>query len=73
MGILIESSAVVNAMQNLEKNPHKDFQDRLMRYRTSTAVFRTMVSSGILTEEDYAKSCEILAKKYGLSLCSIFL
>ena len=43
-----------------------------MRYRTSTAVFRTMVSSGILTEEDYAKSCEILAKKYGLSLCSIF-
>lgn len=43
-----------------------------MRYRTSTAVFRTMVSRGILTEEDYAKSCEILAKKYGLSLCSIF-
>lgn len=72
MGILIESSAVVNAMQNLGKTPHKDFQDRLMRYRTSTAVFRTMVSRGILTEEDYAKSCEILAKKYGLSLCSIF-
>ena len=43
-----------------------------MRYRTSTAVFRTMVSNGILAEEDYAKSCEILAKKYGLSLCSIF-
>ena len=72
MGILIESSAVVNAMQNLGKTPHKDFQDRLMRYRTSTAVFRTMVSNGILAEEDYAKSCEILAKKYGLSLCSIF-
>ena len=72
MGILIESSAVVNAMQDLGKTPHKDFQDRLMRYRTSTAVFRTMVSSGILTEDDYAKSCEILAKKYGLSLCSIF-
>ncbi len=72
MGIKIANSAVVNATQNLGETPHKDFQDRLMRYRTSIAVFRTMVSSGILTEADYAKSRDILAKKYGLSLCSIF-
>lgn len=36
------------------------------------AVFRGMVGSGVLTEEDYTKCSAILAEKYGLSLCSIF-
>ena len=49
-----------------------DFQARLTRYKTSTAVFRGMVTNGILNESDYEKSRDILANKYGLSLCSIF-
>jgi len=35
-------------------------------------VFRSMVKNGTLTEADYQKCCDILAKKYGISLCSIF-
>ena len=31
-----------------------------------------MVKNGILTEADYRKCCDILAEKYGISLCSIF-
>ena len=54
-----------------EKQPD-DLQTRLLRYRTSTTVFRSMVKNGVLTETDYRKSCDILAKKYGISLCSIF-
>ena len=49
-----------------------DFQLRLARYRTCTAMFRSMVSNGILSEADYEKCCDILANKYNLSLCSIF-
>lgn len=54
-----------------EKQPD-DLQTRLLRYRTSTTIFRSMVKNGILTEADYQKCCDILAKKYGISLCSIF-
>ena len=49
-----------------------DFQTRLTCYRASTAVFRGMVANGIMSESDYQKSRDILANKYGLSLCSIF-
>lgn len=54
-----------------EKLPD-DLQARLLRYRTSTTLFRSMVKNGILTEADYQKCCDILAEKYGISLCSIF-
>ena len=57
--------------QSAEKQPD-DLQTRLLRYRTSTTVFRNMVKNGILTEADYRKCCDILAEKYGISLCSIF-
>ena len=49
-----------------------NLQDRLFRYRTSTAIFRSMVGGGILTEADYQKCCDILAQKYGISLGGIF-
>ena len=47
-------------------------QDRLFRYRTSTAIFCSMVGGGVLTEADYQKCCDILAQKYGISLGGIF-
>lgn len=49
-----------------------DLQTRLLRYRTGTTVFRSMVKNGILTETDSRKCCDILAEKYGISLRSIF-
>lgn len=58
-------------LQSAEKQPN-DLQARLLRYRTSTTVFRCMVKNGILSEPDYQKCCDILAEKYGISLCSIF-
>ena len=38
-----------------------------MRYKVSTTVLKSL-----LGESDYEKACDILAHKYGLSLCSIF-
>ena len=49
-----------------------DLQTRLLRYRISATVLRSMVKNGILTEADYRKCCDILAAKYSISLCSIF-
>ena len=66
------NTAVGTAMQPLAEKQPDDLQTRLLRYRTSTTVFRSMVKNGVLTETDYRKSCDILAKKYGISLCSIF-
>lgn len=66
------NTAAVPAMQMHEGNQRDNYDDRLMRFRTSTAVFRAMMKNGILSETDYRKSCDILAEKYGLSLCSIF-
>lgn len=66
------NTAVVSAMPKHVKNQRDSYEDRLMRFRTSTALFRTMMKNGILSESDYRKSCDILAEKYGISLCSIF-
>ena len=65
------TAAVTVTLPPAEK-PLDDLQTRLLRYRTSTTVFRSMVKNSILTEEDYQKCCDILAEKYGISLCSIF-
>lgn len=61
-----------NAMPMPAETRPDDFEIRLTRYKASTAVFRGMVTRGIMSESDYEKSCDILANKYGLSLCSIF-
>lgn len=72
MATEIVNTAVGIAMPpHAEKQPD-DLNSRLLCYRTSTTVFRSMVNNGVLTEEDYQKCCDILAEKYGISLCSIF-
>lgn len=55
-----------------EKLPD-DYETRLNHFRTSLSVFQSMVKNGILTNADYKKMCAVLAEKYGISLCSIFL
>ncbi len=56
----------------LRQDETADYESRLNRYRTSLSVFRSMADGGTLTESDYGKICDILADKYGISLCSIF-
>ncbi len=50
----------------------EDYDTRLTNFRTSLAVFQVMVKNGVLKDTDYEKICTVLAKKYGISLCSIF-
>ncbi len=49
-----------------------DYDTRLTNFRTSLSVFQSMVKNGVLTDADYEKICAVLARKYGISLCSIF-
>ena len=72
MAIKTASTVAEIATLPPEEKRLDDLQDRLLRYRTSTALFRNMVNSGILTETDYQKCCDILAQKYGISLGGIF-
>ena len=72
MEIRTANIAAVPAMQMPEGSQRDSYDDRLMRFRTSTAVFRAMMKNGVLSDDDYRKSCDILAEKYGISLCSIF-
>lgn len=72
MAIRTVNTAVGTVTQMPEEKQHDGIQSRLLRYRTSTTMFRSMAENGILTEADYQKCCDILAEKYGISLCSIF-
>ena len=72
MAIKTVNTAVGIAMPPPAEKQPNDLNSRLLRYRTSTAVFRSMAENGILTEADYQQCCDILAEKYGISLCSIF-
>ena len=66
------NTAAETAMQMPAEKQRDDLRTRLLRYRTSTTVFRSMIKNGILTDADFQKCCDILVEKYGISLCSIF-
>ena len=67
MGIATGNTAAVCAMPTPERKQLEELLARLTQYRVSTTVLRSL-----LDEENYNKACDILARKYGLSLCSIF-
>ena len=67
MGIATGNTAAASAMPMPERKQLEELLSRLMRYKVSTAILKSL-----LGESDYTKACEILARKYGLSLCSIF-
>jgi len=47
--------------------------DALIRYKASMAVFKKWLSDGAISDTDLLAIDTILAEKYGLSSCSIFL
>lgn len=50
-----------------------DYRQSMIDYRTSMSLAAELLSDGLITEKDYAKIDRIIAKRYGLSLCSICL
>ena len=67
MGIATGNIAADSAMPTPERKQLEELLSRLMRYKVSITVLRSL-----LDEENYNKARNILARKYGLSLCSIF-
>lgn len=67
MAIATGNTAAACAMPTPEGKQLEDLLCRLTRYKVSTTVLKSL-----LGESDYEKACDILARKYGLSLCSIF-
>lgn len=49
----------------------KDYQERLIDYRTTMALVEGMLHEGIITAKDYGKIDRIVANRKGLSLSSI--
>lgn len=45
---------------------------RLAAYRCSIALFKKLLSDGIITGAEFRKTERIIAEKCGLSLCSIY-
>lgn len=72
MATKTENIAAGTVMPPSEGKPPDPLCVRLLRFHTSIAALQRMIKSGILTDSDFQKSCDILAEKYGLSLCSIF-
>ena len=48
------------------------YRIRLESYLASMLQAKKMLSAGILSSEDYAKIDTIIAKKYGISSCSLY-
>ena len=49
-----------------------EYEEKLWNYQTAMAMARQMLSQGIITGQEYAKIDATIAKKYGVSSCSIF-
>ena len=50
----------------------QDYRSRLERYLAAILQAKRMLSMGILTPQDYAKIDTRMARKYGISSCSIY-
>lgn len=72
MATKTENIAAGTVMPLYEGKPPDPLYVHLLRFHTSIAALQRMIKIGILTDSDLQKCRDILAEKYGLSLCSIF-
>ena len=49
-----------------------DYDKRLLAYQLAMTLARSMRSKGLISSKEYAKIDTIIAKKNGISSCSIF-
>jgi len=49
-----------------------DYNERITAYRLALSMANTMRKRGIISDRDYEKIRTVIAKKYGISLSSIF-
>lgn len=49
-----------------------ELREKIVAYRQAMSLVRSMLLQAIITEKEYAEIDTILAKKYGLSLGTIF-
>ena len=49
-----------------------ELYQRLTAYQTAMRLARNMLRQDIISEDDYREIDTIIAKKYGVSSCSIF-
>lgn len=70
MGIVTVNSAVVTAILPPEKD---DFIHAIMNYRLAISLLDSMVAQRVIAESERDTMRDIIAKKHGLSLDSIFL
>ena len=50
----------------------KQLYDKVVAYRISMSVIKSMLKSNIITAQEYSEIDTIIAREYGLSSCSIF-
>ena len=50
----------------------KELYDKVVDYRVSMSVIKSMLKSNIITAQDYSEIDTIIARENGLSSCSIF-
>ena len=49
-----------------------DYKQRIMMYKSSLEISREWLKKGWISKSEFKKCSAILAKKYDISLCSIF-
>ena len=49
-----------------------DYMKRVMLYKSSLQTAREWLKNGIITKAEFKKCSTILAERYGISLCSIY-
>ena len=49
-----------------------ELYDKVVAYRITMSVIKSMLKSNIITAEEYSKSDTIIARENGLSSCTIF-
>lgn len=49
-----------------------EYERKIIAYRMAVSLAKSMLKQGIITAEEYAEIDTIMAKKYSVSLCTIF-
>lgn len=49
-----------------------EYERKIIAYRMAVSLAKSMLKRGIITAEEYAEIDTIMAKKYGVSSCTIF-